>query len=59
MGVANQQQFGYNSVSKFGSVNAIDVDSICIQCSSGECEFNLHSNRIKCEKALRVLGPIA
>ena len=45
MGVANQQQFGYNSVSNFGSVNAIDVDSICIQCALGECEFNLHSNQ--------------
>ena len=37
----------------FGSVNAIDVDWIRIQCASGECEFNSHSNRIKCEKAYR------
>ena len=34
VGVANQQQFSYNSVSKFGSVNAIDVDSIRIQTES-------------------------
>ena len=36
----------------FDSVNAIDVDTIRIRCTSGECEFNLHSNQIKCEKAL-------
>ena len=47
------QQFSYNSVIKFGSVNAIDVDSIRIRCASGKCEFNSHSNRIKCEKAFR------
>ena len=52
--VASQQQFSYNSVIKLGSVNAIDVDSICIQCTSGECEFNSHSNRIQCEKALKL-----
>ena len=34
VGVANQQQFSYNSVSKFCSVNAIDVDSIRIQTES-------------------------
>ena len=45
--VAYQQQFSYNSVLNFGSVNAIDVDSICIRCASGVCEFNLHSNRMK------------
>ena len=39
VGVACQQQFGYTSVSKFW------------QC---ECEFNSHSNRIKCEKAFRL-----
>ena len=49
--VARQQQFSYNSVSKFGSVNTIDVDSIRIQCASGECEFNSYLNQIKCEKA--------
>ena len=52
VGVACQQQFSYNLVSNFGSVNTIDVDSIRIQCASGECEFNSHLNRIKCEKAL-------
>ena len=30
VGVACQQQFSYNLVIKFGSVNAINVDSICI-----------------------------
>ena len=40
----------------FGSVNAIDVDSICIQCASGECKFNSHLNQIKCEKALSLLA---
>ena len=28
------------------------MDSIRIQCASAECEFNSHSNRIQCEKAL-------
>ena len=51
VGVACQQQFSYNSVIKFGSMNAINVDSICIRCTSGECEFNSHSNRIQREKA--------
>ena len=49
VGVACQQQFSYNSVINFGSVNAIDVDSIRIQCASGESKFNSHSNRIQCE----------
>ena len=35
----------------FGSVNMIGVESIRIRCTSGECEFNSYSNRIKCEKA--------
>ena len=39
VGVACQQQFSYDSVIKFGSVNAIDEESICIQCASGECKF--------------------
>ena len=52
--VASQQQFSYNSVIKFGSVNTIDVDSVRIRCASGECEFNSHSNRIQCEKALKL-----
>ena len=39
----------------FGSMNAIDVDLIRIRCVSGECEFNSHSNRIKCERALKLL----
>ena len=55
VGVACQQQFSYNLVLKFGSVNTIDVDSIHIPCTLGECEFNSHSNRIKCEKALSQL----
>ena len=54
VGVACQQQFSYNSVINFGSVNAINVDSIRIRCASGECEFNSHSNRIQCEKAFTV-----
>ena len=51
--VASQQQFSYNSVIKFGSVNAIDVDSIRIQTESSvkRPRFNSHSNRIQCEKA--------
>ena len=48
VGVACQQ---HNLVINFGSVNMIDVDSIRIQCASGECKFNSHSNRIQCEKA--------
>ena len=52
---ACQQQFSYNLVLKFGSVNTIDVNSIHIPCALGECEFNSHSNRIKCEKALNQL----
>ena len=51
VGVAHHQQFSYNSVIKFGSVNTINVDSIRIRCASGECELNSHSNRIQCEKA--------
>ena len=43
-----QQQFQFQ---KFSSVNVIDVDLICIQCASSVCEFNSHSNRIKCERA--------
>ena len=35
------------------SVNEIDVDSIRIRCASGECEFNSHSNRIKCERTFK------
>ena len=50
MPAAIQLQFGY----KFVSVNTIDADSIRIRCASGECEFNSHSNRIKCEKAFRL-----
>ena len=46
VGVARQQQFSYNLVLKFGSVNVIDVDSIHIR-----CKFNLLSNRIQREKA--------
>ena len=38
----------------FGSVNAIDVNWTRIWCTSGECEFTSHSNRIKCEKAFRL-----
>ena len=49
MPTAIQLQFSL----RFGSVNTIDVDSFRIQCASGECEFNSHSNRIKCEKALK------
>ena len=60
VGVALQQQFSYNSVIKFGSVNATDVlDSISIRCASSECEFNSHSNRIQCEKVLPVYMYIA
>ena len=55
VGVACQQQFITIRFQNFGSVNTINVDSIRIQCASGECEFNLHSNRIKCEKAFRNL----
>ena len=55
VGVARQHQFNYNLVLKFGSVNVIDVDSICIQCALGECELNSHSKQIKCEKAFSVL----
>ena len=52
VGVTCQQQFSYNLIFfYFGNVNAIDVDSIRIQCTLGVCEFNSHSNRIKCEKA--------
>ena len=40
VGVARQQQFGYNLVLKFG------------QCERDRCGFNSHSNRIKCERAL-------
>ena len=54
VGVACQQQFSYNLFINFGSVHAIDVDSIRIRCASGECEFNSHSNRIQCEKAFRL-----
>ena len=39
-------------VLKFGSVNAIDVDSIRIQCALSECKFSSHSNRIQCERPL-------
>ena len=42
VGVARQQQFGYDSVSKFW------------QCERDQCGFNSHSNRIKCERAFRV-----
>ena len=60
VGVACQQQFSYNLVINFGSVNAIDVDSIRIRCTSGECKFNSHSNRIQCEKALNLYAlPVA
>ena len=59
VGVTCQQQFSYNSVIKFGSVNVIDVDSIRIRYTSGECEFNSHSNRIQCEKVLTVYMYIA
>ena len=59
VGVARQQQFSYNLVIKFGSVKAINVDSIRIQYVSGECKFNLHSNRIQCEKALTVEAQMA
>ena len=48
VGVAHQQHFSYDSVLNFGSVNAIVVDLIRIQCALGVCEFSLHSNRIKC-----------
>ena len=51
VGVACQQKFSYTSVIKFGNVNTIDVDSIHIQCTLGECEFNSHSKRIQGEKA--------
>ena len=54
VGVACQQQFSYNLFINFGGVNAINVDSIRIWCALGECEFNLHSNRIQCEKAFRL-----
>ena len=48
VGMACQQQFSYNLVTNFGSVNAIDVDSICIQCTS----VNVNSICIhQCEKA--------
>ena len=40
----------------FGSVNAIDVDSIRIRCASGECEFNSYSNRRKCGRTFRRLS---
>ena len=43
-------------VLKFGSVNTINVDLIHIRCPLGECEFNSHSNGIKCEKALNQLS---
>ena len=46
VGVTPQQQFSYDLVLKLGSVNTIDVDSICIWCALGECEFNSQSNRI-------------
>ena len=56
--VASQQQFSYNSVIKFGSVNAIDVDSIRIQTESSvkRPRFNSHSNRIQCEKASKLFS---
>ena len=53
VGEACQEQFSYNLVINFGSVNVINVDSICIRCATGECKFSSHSNRIQCEKALR------
>ena len=37
VGVACQRQFGYDPHQNFGSVNAIDVDSIRIRCALGEC----------------------
>ena len=40
VGVARQQQFSHNSVSKFW------------QCERDQCGLNSHSNKIKCEKAL-------
>ena len=53
VGVARQQQFSYNSVSKCWQTT-INVDSIRIRCASGECKFNSHSNRIKCERPLDI-----
>ena len=53
--VACQQQFSYNKILAMW-MRSMWIQ-FCIQCALGECEFNSHSNGIKCEKALSSACP--
>ena len=55
VGVACQQQFSYNKILAMW-MRSMWIQ-FCIQCALGECEFNSHSNGIKCEKALSSACP--